>query len=261
MTIITTRALGIDTDVSQYPEDRNGNPLVPAVLTGQKLDFVITKMSEGNYINPKFKIVYDAFGDVQFKGVYHYQRGVISWQLQADNLLKNLPTDCRIIALDLEQTGNVFNAGYFADASRILNYWKLNAPQCKVIYYTGPYIYVDYLLPIMLKNYPTDNWYLDFPLWIATWPSWKPSRSPNLNPSLPKNMRGDWKILQWDEAGDKPPYSVYGSPDLDVFNGPVSDMAKWLGVAPTLPPIEPPVVTKPKITITVMGDVDVEVVK
>ncbi len=256
----TTRALGIDTDVSQYNTDRNGYPLTPKFesLTGRKPDFVIVKLSEGIFVDPKFKFVYEPLAaPAAVRGLYHYQRSGVSWQLQADNVLKNTPTDCNVIALDIEKIGNVLDAKFFADSSRILRYIQANS-KCKVIYYTGQDVYVNYMLPVMSKWYPQDLWFLEFPLWVASWPYLKAMRSPNNNPSLPRNMRGDWKFLQWTDAGDQPPYIGVGSPDVDVFNGPPSDLLAWVGAqqpAPIPDPVPMPsgsqtIITK-QVTISV----------
>ena len=253
-----TRATGIDTDVSQYNSDSSGKPLTPRYADlSVKPDFVIVKMSEGTYVDPHFMDVYSPLAQpASVRGVYHYQRSGVSWQLQADNLLRNLPSDCNVIALDVEKINNTMDAGFFADSSRILRYWAANS-KCKVIYYTGQDVYMNYILPVMNKWYPMDKWYLDFPMWVASWPLFKLSRSADSNPSLPKGMRGDWKFLQWTDAGDQPKYTKYGSPDLDVFNGQLQDLLNWLVYqTPSipLPPVSPPsvqtVITK-QVSITV----------
>jgi GH25 family lysozyme M1 (1,4-beta-N-acetylmuramidase) len=246
---ITARAHGIDTYTGQYRRDGNEKLIIPsfASLTGQ-VDFAIIKISEGWWVDPEFNLLWDVTAaPAPLRGIYHYQRSGVSWVLQADKLLRAMPPDCQFICLDVEKINNVMDRTFFADTSRILNYWKKNTDK-KVFYYSGPDIYVNYMLPIMQKYYLGDQWYLDFDMWVAQWPFWKPSRSPENNPSLPKGMRGDWKILQYNDAGDKTPYLVYGSPDLDVFNGPVPDMRAWLGLSQIpLPsqPSEPPIVITP----------------
>ena len=204
-TQITTRANGIDTDPTQYLTDAQGNPLPPnyADLTGQ-CDFVFVKMTEGiSGVLNGFPIIWSKLATpAPIRGIYHYQRSGVSWQQQADNLLKGIPTDCQIIALDIEKTNNVMDKTFFANSSRLLNYWKANS-KCKVIYYINQDVYMNYMLPAMTSNYPSDTWYLDFPDWVASWPTFKPSRGPDLNPSLPTGIRGDWRFLQYNNSATR----------------------------------------------------------
>ena len=249
---ITERAHGIDTYVDEYKRDGNGKLIVPklASLNGQ-IDFVIAQIYQGGYWTD-FPIVWDNLcSPCGIRGVYVYQVSGDSWIKQAEEVLVHTPTDCQCIVLDVEKTGNTGDKTMLADSGRILRYWEKNKSHpMRIFYYVNIDIYINYILPIMSKYYPADKWYLDFDLWVSQWPWLKTLRSPDNNPSLPRNMRGDWKIHQYTDAGDK---LLYSAADLDVFNGPVSDMRAWLGLDVETPPAPPePPISVPSITTAVV---------
>ena len=260
---MTTRAIGMDTYSLQYRRDNNNKLIVPsfASLTAH-LDFVFVKSSEGNWMDPDFPTMWQALAaPAPMRMMYHYQRSGVSWQQQADNFLSMMPSDCMGLALDIEKINNVVDKTMMADSSRILNYLKAHTTK-KVMFYSNQDMYMNYILPIMQANWPGDTWYLDFPFWIASEPFWKPSRSPDNNPTLPKGMRADWKIIQWNDSGDTYPYSAYGSPDLDAFNGSAADMMTWLGAtapAPQPAPAPTPAPTTGQTIISLNKDLAVTV--
>jgi len=250
---ITDRAHGIDVHSGQYREDFYKQLLVPNfnALTGQ-VDFVIIKRSEGFWVDPRFREVWDILASpCPIKGIYHYQRSGVSWKRQADNVLENKPKDCQFIALDVEKTNNVLDKTFFADSSRILRYWKDNS-DVKIVYYLNEDVGKT-MLRIMQQNYPADKWYLEFRMWFAQYAFFTRDRKPENNPRIPVGLPGDWLIYQYDENGDSQPLKRYGSPDLNVFNGTVKDMKTWIGldkIEPPVPPVEPPSSTsdRPKLT-------------
>jgi len=236
MQTITSRAHGFDTYVYEYKRDGNNKLIVPNLsdLQGQ-IDFVIPQIYQGGYWN-EFPVLWEKLAaPCGIRGHYTYQVSWDSWLKQAEEVLAHTPSDCQFMVLDIEKIGNTVDKTMLADSSRILHYWQENKPAGvkKVLYYANPDIYVNFILPIMGKYYPQDKWYLEFDLWVSQWPWLKSLRSPDNNPALPKNMRGDWKLYQYTDAGDK---SLYSAADLDVFNGPVSDMRKWLGLDVVEPP-------------------------
>jgi GH25 family lysozyme M1 (1,4-beta-N-acetylmuramidase) len=228
----------MDTNSGQYHRDNNNLLILPKFkdLQGQ-VDFAFIKSSEGSWIDPDFRQVWNELAaPASIRGLYHYQRSSVSWQQQADNVLSITPADCQIVALDIEKTNNVLDKTFFADASRMIAYWK--AAGKKVIYYVNQDVYMNYLLPIMQANYPTDLFYLNTPAWYAQYAFWKPNRDPNNQPKLPNGMTAAWRFWQYNDAGDTYPYGVFGSPDLDVFNGTLADLSAFVG-APTPPPPAP----------------------
>lgn len=239
---ITDRAHGIDVHSGQYRTDFYEKLRVPRYesLTGQ-VDFVIIKRSEGSWVDPAFHEVWDVLAaPAPIRGIYHYQRSAISWLLQAENVLANLPDDCQFVCLDVEKIGNVISKTMFADAGRILRYWEQHKPrpELKVIYYLN-WDVGNMMLAAMTKNYPNDKWYQDFRLWYAQYAFLKTFRKPDNNPKLPTGLPANWLFYQYDESGDSQPLERYGSPDLNVFNGPVNDLRKWLGLEEVYTPPVP----------------------
>ena len=235
---MTSRATGFDTYEEDFKTDGQGKLIVPVLANLRPPyapNFVFVQIYQ-NGLWANFPLMWNNLASpAQVRGVYTYAVSSMSWQQEADEVLAATPPDCQIMALDIEKTGNALDKTFMADCSRVLNYWKANF-KGKVIYYANSDMYMNYILPIMQNNYPSDTWYLDFPLWDASWPSFSLSRSPDNNPSIPKGMRADWKICQWtDNAGV--PFE-----DQNVFNGQLSDLLTWVG-APVITP--PPPVTPP----------------
>lgn len=238
------RAQGFDFYVDDFRRDGNNKLIVPKLEDLRKtskypIDFVIAQIYQGGYWSD-FPLLWENIcAPCGIRGEYVYQRSGLSWLKQAEEVLAHTPADCQMMLLDVEKGGNVVDATMMADASRILRYWQDNKPAGvkKIAYYANPDMYVSFILPIMLNHYPLDKWYLEFDLWVSQWPFLSALRSPENNPSLPKGMRADWKLYQWTDAGGTVPLE-----DQNVFNGPVEDMRKWLGLdAPAPVPAPVPV--------------------
>ena len=249
---VTAKAHGID--VSHWQGE-----YIRAKTWGQ-VDFAIAKIGEG-YNSPYSEHSLGDFTDfnkiwvggvdqAEIRGVYFYQRSGYSWQQQADNVLAaidKLTTKPHMLWLDIEKGNNVIDKTMLADSLRIMDYWKANCP-----YLVGSYankdIWQAYIHDIGLKAYGQEwfDRFLAYPKFYAQyWNEYSPDKAPSLPSFMPT-----YDIYQYTQYGDSFGYvdgslwRRYGSPDLDVFNGTMSDMRVWLGLT-TEPPVEPPPVDPP----------------
>jgi GH25 family lysozyme M1 (1,4-beta-N-acetylmuramidase) len=246
---ITDRAHGID--VSHYQEQ-----YIYAETWGQ-VDFAIAKIGEG-YNSPYSRGTLGDFSDfnkiwlegvaqVPIRGVYFYQRSGYSWERQADNLLEaveRLDVKPHMLWNDAERGNNVINKEYLADMLRIMDHWKVNAPQYTTGLYANKDMLQNYIKPIGVQNYGRQ--YLDrvlaYPLFYAQY--YFTGKSPNKQPLMP-TFKSNWDIWQYNDSGDSfkivdgKRWRHYGSPDLDVYNGTVDEMKAWLKIGSTPPPPPP----------------------
>lgn len=221
---ITNRAHGID--ISPWQETYNYSQ------TFGQVDFAIQKMTEGTWWDTNYgKLWHLGTSQVPIRGMYHYQRSGVSWEAQANNILEmvnRVTPKLHIVALDVEKINNVLDRTYFADSGRILNYLAENCDR-KIILYINPDVF-DTMYPKYFGLY--DGWMFDYDMWLAQY--WDIA-SPDKNPACPKG-RKDWKIWQYTDSGDSYKYvddirmRRYGSPDLNVFNGSVDEMMRWLNL-------------------------------
>ncbi len=231
---ITTRAHGID--VSHHQEEYIYDK------TWGQVDFAIVKIGMG-YNTPyggwdNFNRLWDrGVAQLPIRGIYFYQKSGYSWKKQADLVLEamqRLSPSPHMLWLDIEKIGNIVDKTMLADSLRILDYWSGGLPE----YYTiGDYTNKDVLNIVQtlgLKNYGQEwlNRFYAYPLWYAQY-WWK--YSPNKQPAMPP-FHSSWKLWQYTDRGDSKKlvdgtyWRHYGSPDLNVFNGPIEDMKKWLKI-------------------------------
>lgn len=238
---ITDRAHGID--VSHYQES-----FILDKTFGQ-IDFAIAKIGEG-YNSPYSSTILGDFKDflslwndgvakVGIRGVYFYQRSGFSWEAQATNVLKaieKLDVKPHMIWCDVEKGGNTISKEFLADTLRIMDFWKKNAPQYTSGLYANKDILQNYVLPLGTKYYGVQwvNSLKSYPLWYAQY--YLTGRSPDRQP-LTLSSWSNWDLFQYTDTGDS--FKIvdgvrmrhYGSPDLNVYNGTVSEMKSWLKIS------------------------------
>lgn len=219
-----TRAHGIDTYVGE-------EYFRPQEATGV-IDFAILKCSEGYaweyYLHPD---IYDDFYRVPIRGVYHYARSgySVDGQLSAIvNAVDFIEADCEvhIIAIDIEKINNTMNDTFYQDCKSLIERTEKTFPDKKIVLYSNPDVYDNFLYPMMVK-FGHDNWMERFDFWVAQY--WY-EPSPNKDPKLP-TYRDNWHIWQYATNGEPWVYGTGGYTDLDVFNGTVEEMRKWLGLS------------------------------
>jgi GH25 family lysozyme M1 (1,4-beta-N-acetylmuramidase) len=222
-----TKAIGID--ISRY-----NTSFDPALATGP-VDFVIQKATEGlSYVDLEYDNLWRGVSQIPVRGAYHYQRSGLSWLAQADHFLETTRRHSyHIHALDVEEVNNAYTDTYFADAKRIIDYWRQNAYQ-KVVLYTNGSTYAQMYLALARlygQNYAAE-WMSSVDLWLA---------SPGAVgvPYLPK-YRTTWTFHQYSWSGLNTRWGTgKGSVDENVFNGTVTDLYAWLGaIVPPKPPEE-----------------------
>lgn len=208
---------------------------------------------------------------------------------QAESFLKSVDgKDFHFYALDIElnagsefydydnkknliaRGSNKFTKASVQDIKKWIDYVKTKKPGIPVLLYTRAGIYNNNLYPNgggeILK---------DMDLWIALYPKKKVNRDKD-NPLEAYTVKGvkNWRIWQYSADGNQKGYE-YGvakkvigkdgkpkpqkSVDLNVFNGSVKDMRKWLKLAPeTKSPKKPTFVpgTEEQFIAQVIGQVD-----
>jgi GH25 family lysozyme M1 (1,4-beta-N-acetylmuramidase) len=231
------RAHGID--ISKYQTS-----LTLPEQTPFPVDFVIQRSSYALRKDERFDELSKDVQQVAIRGVYHYYSSGVSWQSQADLVLRLVDdnpekTRYHMVWLDYEGHGtyNNLSARTAAEARQWLEYVQARF-EGKVGLYTNPNHYIGFLDPY-------GDWMLSWPLWIAQyWFSPSPEKNPGfkLGQSRMNRNPDDWKFYQYsaDGNGKGPEYGVKSpSVDLDVFNGTVEELRDWLGVPIT--PVESPV--------------------
>lgn len=210
------RAHGIDISKWQDTFDPTVNP--------DDIDFIILRASFGVTTDPKFDEFVAASQAIPIRGAYHYFQSAHPWKAQADHFVSVVEGQgFHFYALDVESTGNERSQKFADDAERWLKYVAKKVDQ-PLLLYTNPNLYRTWLRPF-------GDWMKDWPLWIAQY-FFEPDR--NRTPALPAGVT-DWTI--WQYSADSPPNekgAEYGvgsrNIDLDVFNGSVADMRRWLGL-------------------------------
>ena len=234
--LATLRAHGIDTS--------HWSGRVDTANVSPPLDFLITKLTEGMYYRDTgVDQIWDGSTNVPVRGLYHYQRSGQSWQAQADFFLANAQPflDCKIFVLDYEPHGNDVNSSSFkADVKRIIQHWRQERPEVKVLLYTNKDMLQNYLYPYYIAN--NDQFFLDQTELFYAQYFYTPD--PNANPVLPyQRDQNNWTFWQYTEMGDGSKYGVDENyVDLDVFNGDVTELYNWAElVTIPEPPTEPPI--------------------
>ena len=218
------RAVGID--VSKHQGTFN-----PAHAINQ-VDFVIQRASWAGYKDERFAIIYQGVQQFPSRGAYHYYSTGVDWKRQADLFLS--VTEGKgfgVLSLDYEHGYNNLTERTADNAFMWLEYVRNARPNSKVIFYSGAYVYRDFMLPYA-GDWSKYDW------WIARYP-WIPqprTAEPKQAPGTPERP---WTIWQYSKTGKG---SLYGCSeefvDLDVFNGDVDIMKDYFGQAVAIPPVE-----------------------
>jgi len=216
-----TRAIGCD--LSRYNISFD-----PNLATGA-IDFAIQKATEGtSYVDLKYEEIWQGVQKITVRGAYHYQRSDMSWKAQADHFLDTAARhDYHLYALDLEEVGNTYSDTFFADAKRILDYWRAVTDKKVVLYTNGSTYNQFYLALLKLYGEAGVSWLDGTSLWIA---------SPTLAgaPYLPKyRTNQDWFIHQYSWTGLPSRWGTGGTRvDENVFCGDVNLLWSSLHMTP-----------------------------
>lgn len=201
-------------------------------------DFAFTKATEGSdWIDPSLDLIWKGLEKVGINGLYHYQRSEVSWKSQANHFL-TVASDynTNMLALDVETINNSTSSIFFQDSFRIIQHLKAMS-EAKILLYTSPYVFQNYLYPNWVKYFGKDGEKeaLTIPLWIAQY--WA-LPSPDKEPGMP-SQRKTWDFWQWTSKGISVEWGAGARDvDLNVYNGTSTSLKAWLGLG-TIPPIEP----------------------
>lgn len=219
---LNSRAYGVD--VSWYEPDFNPDNAQQGLI-----DFGIAKASEGGYYkDTAFEILYPQISKLKVNGAYHYLRSGISDETQANfflNTVANKQLD--ILAIDFETTGNVLNDAFVTILYNTLLRVERARSDCKVMLYTNPDLYDTIIYSASVRLWGRDV-FTKWDLWIAQYYN---EPSPDKNPAMPRH-RADWAIWQYSDKGVPATHGSTSWVDINVFNGSLSDMTRWLGTNP-----------------------------
>jgi GH25 family lysozyme M1 (1,4-beta-N-acetylmuramidase) len=262
------------TDISMYQ-----TRFAPPPEKKSDIDFVIMKASQSNWKDDLFDEHYEETRGMTVRGAYHFfhtsfaevkvkkpaETTVLAkpkkpekpanqpvaerdtkieaqpgWQEQADFFIGLVAEkDFHFYALDVERGRtfrNIFTRDEVANIKKWIEYVKEKTGK-PVLLYTNQNIYKSELLP------NGGNILVGLDLWLAGYPD-APNRDED-DPFRFFEIPGvlNWRLWQYsaDHNRKAREYGVEGSHDLDlnVFNGTVEDMLKWLGVA-VVPAAESP---------------------
>jgi lysozyme len=218
----------------------------PAAAT-KPIDFIILKATEGTtWIDPSLIANYEGAKFIPVRGMYHYQRANMSWLRQAEHFLSVTDKyDNHILALDVEKINNepAFNPldhaesnTFFSDMRRIIDYWRMKAPEKTVVLYTNPDIYWNHIVPAIRRVYGLGGmeWLDEIPKWIAVYNGQNQDGEPTSRYGIP-----EWMFWQYSSNGKKEEYGTQGDVDQNVYNGTVEEMQKRI-IGHELPPPPPP---------------------
>ena len=195
------------------------------------LDGVIIRSGYGLMKDKKFVELTAAAKDIPVRGAYHYFSSNVPWEVQAKFFVEQVKDKgFHFYALDFERAFNNKSAGFASTAQKWMQY-VADATGKKVVLYTNPSTYKDWLLPY-------GNWMIMWPLWVAQWP-WFPKPETG-RPNMTGMKRSDWILWQYSGDGNRKG-AMYGvgsrDVDEDVSNGTVEEFYEWAGVEiPTEPP-------------------------
>jgi len=214
------RAVGIDISKYQYPFSFSG--------IQKPCNFIIQRTSYGRVKDEKFDLLYPEAGKFRRKLAYHYYSTAVPWKEQAEFFLSIVDgKKFKKLVLDYEHFFNNLNEDTAADAFRWLEYVEAKSG-VETLIYTNAYTYRDNLLA-------HGDWPELFRLWIARYYMFADEQ--NREPGM-LGVRDQWTLWQYTDKGKGADYGC-GSRyvDLNVFNGDVAQLDKWLDTEP--PPIEP----------------------
>ncbi len=208
------RAHGID--ISKYQVDFD-----PTVKP-EDIHFIVVRASYGIFTDPTFDQMHERIQPIPVRGAYHYFRSDLNWKDQADHYLTVVgDKGFHFYALDVETAYNEKSKQFARSANSWLQYVAKETGQ-RVVLYTNPTIYKTWLQPY-------GDWMKNWPLWLAQY-YFEPDR--DKKPALPDGVT-KWHLWQYSADGNNKgaEYGVKSKHlDLDVFNGTVEELHKWVGV-------------------------------
>lgn len=221
-------------DVSYYQGDIDWN-----AVAGAGYKFAITRINDGDFMDPKFDENYAAIREVgMIRGAYQFFRPGSDVATQAQIVIDKvgkLGVGDLPVTLDVEATDGV---GPAAIADKIGQWIALveEATGKPPIIYTGKYFWQD--------NVASDA-FADYPLWHAAYPNaCLPPADPPPSCSSCPNLANQWStflIWQYTSTGGIP--GIPGNVDKDVFNGSEEDLIAFAsqgGYGATLDYVEAP---------------------
>lgn len=219
--IIGTLGRAYGTDQSRWEPRFHFDRAQPGLI-----DFVIIKASQDDqWKDPAFEQLYIDIQRVLVRGAYHYVSSGIDGVRQADHFLRVIGSkNFQILVADFEGYGNTLNDAFVRETYRFLQRVKAERPAQRVLLYTNPNLYDNYIYPAALRLWGRDV-FADFELWIAQYP-WVINLDGQ--PAMPKNRR-DWRIWQFSDAGDPVMHGTDGHVDRNIFNGSLTDLHVWAG--------------------------------
>lgn len=223
MVTVTSRAHG--PDMSKYDLSFD-----PAKATHQ-LDFAIQRASYRTTPDQLFAELNVGVQKVPIRLAYHYLNSDASWVLQYDTFMKTVADkNFHAFVCDFERPFNTMSVAFAKSAWDFCKQVVIDTGK-RCLIYTNKYEYQDWLVPSQVKY--GINWNLvDF--WIAQY--WN-SPNPDAQPLLPAGRTAGWNLWQYTSNGGGTKYGM-GRPvegDLNVFNGTVDEMKKWLGITDPTP--------------------------
>lgn len=237
--MITTRAHGID--ISKYDLTFD-----PAKATEQ-LDFVVQRASYRTTKDEAFDTLNVGVQKMPIRLAYHYLNSDTDWKRQYDTFMNVVAgKNFHAYVCDFEDSFNSMSPTFAKMAWDFCKQVVIDTGK-RCMLYTGFYDYRDYLVPSQTQY--GINWNL-VDLWIAQY--WNVP-NPDANPNLPVGRTSGWSMWQYTAKGNGALYGTGRSTacDLDVFNGTVTDMKNWLGIAEPTPEPDAPTVS---FTLNVNGE-------
>ena len=219
-------------------------------LATKPIHFAIVKATEGTgWVDSAFNRNAQASLMIPIRGAYHYQRSGMSWLKQADFFLRVAGQyDLHIYALDVEKYNNTdafedqaAADTFFSDMRRIIDYWRLKAPEKTIYLYTNPDIYYNHIVSAIKRIYGQEGmaWLDEVEKWIAVYNGQGKDGNPTSKWGIPK-----WSVWQYSSNGIKTEYGTQGDVDLNVYNGTAEEMqARVLKGQPEPSPTPTPVPT------------------
>ncbi len=222
------RAHGIDISSWESYYKRAEKPPRP-------VDFAIIRTSYGMMTDSKLKEMEPAVLQAPVRGAYHYVSSAAPWKDQADLFLRLMAGKYDFWAWDVEKSYN--GQSIINNVVTAMEYLLQQTGKPGLLY-TNPDMWGTWFAPIQKDL-------LKYELWVAHyWWIPNPEGTPNyFKVNGASTMRRDWRIWQYDPNGQGGRGREYGvgsaGLDLNVYNGSLEDMMKWLHPLP-LPPLECP---------------------
>jgi len=214
---------------------------VPEEATHQ-MDFVIQRVSYRLTRDEAFDVLYLGVSRMPIRLAYHYHNTGVPWKDQADLFLSIVEgKGFHAYACDFEGAYNVLSLQFARDTYEWIKYVAQQTAK-PVLLYTSLSLYNSWIsVSKTQQGLPWDS----VDLWQAQWP-YVPN--PNGTPTNPSGRTGGWKFWQYQSNADGTKYGMARPTacDLNVFNGPVSDLRSYLKLDQPSPP---PVVVNPVATV------------